>query len=119
MSRRDWCPILIDAGLRGISPTALAKEQHCSTATAWKAARRWGVLLRNPNLAHDRNRPQAAETLKARRGQWWRRELALAEAANETLNAFCARTGKGASAAKRRATQAGHTFKAPDARKQR
>lgn len=112
MPKRDWCPILIDAGLRGLTATEVAQEQGCSVPVAWRASKSWGVLLRNGGLdtKHDRNRAKAAKTLDERRLLYWRRELALAEAGDETLNAFCLRTGKSYTTAEKWAARLGHVF---------
>lgn len=112
MTKRDWCPILIDAGFRGLSATELAREQGCTIPAAWKAAKRWGVRLANGglNTKHDRNRAKATQTLDQRRIQWWRREFALAEAGDETLTVFCLRTGKHSATAQAWAQRLGHVF---------
>lgn len=116
---RDWCAILIDAGVRGLSTKALSAALGCGAGQVTNAARRWGVRLDRAPLDHARNNAKRAATLRARRLLWWRRELALAEAGNETLTAFCVRTRKGATTAYKWAAKLGHTFRASDARSKR
>lgn len=112
---RDWLPILIDAGLRNLTTTELAREQACAKSTAFEAAKRWGVRLASgitgeKRSPHSRNRTKAVSTMHHRRMLWWRRELALAEAAQESLNTFCLRVRKSPKAAQTWASRLGHTF---------
>lgn len=114
MPKRNWPSILIDAGLRGLSATGLAKEIGLTNQAVRAQALRYAVRLEGmgtPSSSRwaDKNAPAVRPTANA----WlveWPKEIEHAKATGETLNQFCLRVGVAQSTAEDRASRAGHVF---------
>lgn len=106
---RDWCAILIDAGLRDLSASELAAELGATVSQTSAQAKRHGVLLRGAKASFT-PRARASRHLRPKD---WAAEVAFAAQTRETLNAFCLRVGVCAHQASKHAAAHRHTF--PDA----
>lgn len=105
---RDWCAILIDAGLRNLRAVDISRQHSVSINHASRQAKRYGVLLQGAN---GESFPSHNVT-RTLRPKDWEREFAFAAWHGETLNQFCARVGVSGGSATKHASVHNHTFAA-------
>lgn len=110
---RDWCAILIDAGLRDIGVRELARELQVSPECVSRQTKRYAIRLNGQWPTCTKTKPRA----RTLRPKDWKAEFALALVTHETLSRFCHRVGVCPSAAQRAARTHGHTFPSMTTRK--
>lgn len=115
----DWCSVLIDAGVRGLSPQQVADERGAAVTTVWCQARAYGVRLafkpsRRPQPTHDKNQAKAGRTRSLSARQKWDRRFCVEVSGEITLNDFCKKNRiSGQWSVKREAERRGFSFKPP------
>jgi hypothetical protein len=108
---RNWSAVLIDAGLRKLSPTQVAKELGICRGQVSAACKRYGVRLPTSEGKHDRNRAKGAATNAAYIKRKWDRRFAASKAGVTTINDFCSRFACSQGAALKHASERGFRFK--------